>query len=361
MGTKPKMKKILLINENCSDNIGDHAINYGAIELAKVAGYETVSFGFDAEVKYEKPKIINKETRLTKFNKKIRSYLISNNQPLKYFVWYLRNVNRLKKITRDNYSYAIIGGGQLIQRGGTFPIAMYFWSRYCKKQGIPVYILGVGCAEDFNIIDKYFYKKSFSCVNEIYVRDNSSIEKLDRFFNTNAKYIPDLAYALYADFPETKSNVTIIGVTAYYVYLKNIRELGLSSEIDIDEYVNRWLDKVVVEIQAGNSILFASTTVQDSVISKLVYNKSIDMFGMDKVKILESVPSTFEYINILRTAKKVFSGRMHSLILGHISGCEIEAFNINAKIDLYMNEYSKQKPRDINQNLIKIFTNIFTR
>lgn len=52
------MKKVLAINECCSDNIGDHAINYGLQKLILRNSYEARSVGFDAGVKHEKPQKI---------------------------------------------------------------------------------------------------------------------------------------------------------------------------------------------------------------------------------------------------------------------------------------------------------------
>lgn len=49
---------------------------------------------------------------------------------------------------------------------------------------------------------------------------------------------------------------------------------------------------------------------------------------------------------------------MHSLILGHISGCEIETIDINKKIDQFMLEYSGQLPSELNADLNEKFKNI---
>lgn len=42
------MQKILIVNEVCSDNIGDHAINEGIRKVVSDAGYIAESIGFDA-------------------------------------------------------------------------------------------------------------------------------------------------------------------------------------------------------------------------------------------------------------------------------------------------------------------------
>lgn len=351
------MKSILIINESCSDNIGDHAINFGVNNLVEQSGFFPVNHGFDADKKHENPVVIKNETRASLVKGKVRKFFISNNQILKYTVWVIRNINRIKKVTDGSFHAVIIGGGQLVQTGGTFPIAMYVWTLFCRYRNIPVYVLGVGCAEHFSIIDKWLFRKSFKRTKEIYVRDNASIRKLELFFNAKASYIPDIAYALYDESEKLKNNITVIGATAYYVYLKNIKELAQSVKISLDDYIQLWVDKVISEVEGGNKVLLASTTIQDAVLNKLVFERIVSKKVNDNgaVELLSDVPTTFEYIEILKRSKKVSSGRMHSLILGHISGCELEPYNINKKIELYMNEYSSKDPKSIHKMLEDIF------
>ncbi|VTQ53639.1 Exopolysaccharide biosynthesis protein [Campylobacter jejuni] len=353
------MKNILIVNESCSDNIGDHAINFGAKKLVEQCGFIAVNYGFDADKKNERPVIIKNETRISSVKGKIRKVLISNNQILKYFVWAIRNVSRIKRITNGSFHAVIIGGGQLVQTGGTFPIAMYLWIFFCSYRNIPVYILGVGCAERFSAIDKWLFRKSFARTKGIYVRDNASVEKLKLFFNVKANYIPDLAYALYDGSKNHKENITVIGATAYYVYLKNLKEIAQPITTTLDDYIQLWVNKVIAEVEGGNKVLLASTTIQDAVLNKLVFeqvlSKKYNGIGNNEVEILFDVPTTFEYIEILKKSKKISSGRMHSLILGHISGCELEPYNINKKIELYMDEYSTKDPKNIHTMLEDIF------
>mgnify|MGYP001778503859 FL=1 len=352
--------KILAINECCSDNIGDHAINYGLEKLIRSNGYEPQSVGFDAGVKNEKPQQIITNNNKLSLKTRIKKKYLSNKQSLKYVLWILKNLLRVRSSIKNEYQAVIIGGGQLIQSGGTFPIAMYIWTLFCKMKKIPIYIAGVGCAEKFSKLDIWLYKTSFERASKIYVRDISSVEKLKRIFSTHSELIPDLAYALYdkEKYSSNKKAQTLIGCTSYYVYEKNIKELSLKNGLNYSEYISKWQDIALSEINSGKAIVLASTTVQDAVLNKLVYNKLVELGYSSSVSHIDDIPTTFEYLAILQNVDKVISGRMHSLILGHISGCKIETIDINKKIDHFMLEYSDKSPCELNVNLNNKFKNI---
>ncbi|WP_265326105.1 polysaccharide pyruvyl transferase family protein [Klebsiella pneumoniae] len=85
----------------------------------------------------------------------------------------------------------------MIQSGGTFAIAMYTWTLFSKLRNVDIYIIGVGCAEHFDRIDRFLFKRSLSRAKDILVREKSSISKIKDFFDCDVRYIPDLAYALF--------------------------------------------------------------------------------------------------------------------------------------------------------------------
>ncbi|TCQ74175.1 polysaccharide pyruvyl transferase WcaK-like protein [Raoultella ornithinolytica] len=354
------MKKVLAINECCSDNIGDHAINHGLQKLIMINSYEAQSVGFDAGVKHEKPQKIATDDVHLSFRTRFKKKYLSGRQSLKYSLWLIKNLLRVRSTVKNEHQAAIIGGGQLIQSGGTFPIAMFVWTFYCKKKKLPIYIAGVGCAEKFSKLDVWLYKVSLKRATKIFVRDVSSRDKLKSIFSTESELIPDLAYALYDEetFFADKKERTLIGCTSYYVYEKNIKELSRKDGLTNSEYIDKWQSIVLSELNNKKEIILASTTVQDAVLNKLIYGRLVELGYSSKIELVESIPSTYEYLALLNNVNKVISGRMHSLILGHISGCKIETIDINKKIDQFMFEYSDKHPSELNANLNEKFKNI---
>ncbi|WP_146158902.1 polysaccharide pyruvyl transferase family protein, partial [Serratia sp. Nf2] len=296
------MKNILIVNEVCSDNIGDHAINEGVRKTLHELSRCSVSVGFDAEKKHVNPKPLQEKNKSGLISR-VRHYFLWRNQPVKYFRWYINNIRRIKKTLSDNYERVIIGGGQLVQSGGTFPIAMYLWVRIAEKNNIPVYIVGVGCAEKFSKLDIWLYKKAFAKSHAIFVREKKSIEKLEVFFAVKPNYIPDLAYALY----EVKSsqdlaqkNYVIVGATAFYVHKKNITETGCAKEESFERYVKYWEGIIDKEVQAGNRVVLVSTTVEDAELNKYLYHH-VDYNNKNScIELVETVPELSVYLDYLK-------------------------------------------------------------
>lgn len=359
------MKKLIVVNEVCSDNIGDHAINLGVLKILNEYNMQGISYGFDAEKKNVEFTSGNKkkESNFTLFLKFIKNKTLKNNRVYKYSLWFIRNYSRISKITKEYEGQAmIIGGGQLIQSGGTFAIAMYTWTFFSKLNNIDVYILGVGCAEHFDIADRFLFKRSLSRAKDILVREKISISKIKDFFGYDVKYIPDLAYALFKedDFNGEKNDLSIVGCTAYYVYMKNINELAAKNHLSLEQYIDSWVS-IILDECSKHSVLLISTTVEDAEFSRVVYNQisKSHVHLLERIIIEDKLLTALEYVDILKNAKIVRSGRMHSLILGHISGCKCIPYNINKKIEYFAHEYLDVDASHISQNVYNSFGNAF--
>jgi len=139
----------LLVSENSSDNIVDHAINDGLKSLLGVKGcnYRFVVF---ASRKISKVGSLHDVSPFFKLKR-----VILRAKPLFHLIWLLRNRASIKTAWSSEYSGAIIGDGQCF----AFPIAMYTWVKYAKERKLPTYLVGGRCAGRGSEI--YLYKKAF--------------------------------------------------------------------------------------------------------------------------------------------------------------------------------------------------------
>lgn len=353
--------KVLVINECCSDNIGDHAINEGIKSLLTANGLEPVCIGFDAELKIVSPTKIDVNEGIKDKLRKIKYKYITSNIIVKYPRWIIKNNKRMAAIDFSIYRFVIIGGGQLLQSGGSFPIALFKWVTEIKRAGVPVYILGVGCAEKFGKIDKQLIRTAINRSNALYLREKKSIQKVKSFFSVDASYIPDLAYSLYSKISPTNNmndKYVIVGATSYYVYTKNIKEINKDSCKSLTEYIQMWIEIIKKEVLSGEKVVLVSTTVDDAALNEYIFNTAEIKALHDSVSIIEKLTPLQEYLNVLSGAKRIYSGRMHSLILGHINGCEIQPIRLNKKIDYYIEEYSGRSPEEIKNEIDNVFKGI---
>jgi hypothetical protein len=68
--------------------------------------------------------------------------------------------------------------------------------------------------------------------------------------------------------------------------------------------------------------------------------------NIDRVQTLE------EYRIMLSSARFILSGRMHSLILGKIEGCELSPWIISRKVQLFINNYRDKDVRQLNNEVV---------
>lgn len=181
------MKNFLVINEGCSDNIGDQIINSSMSYLLKESNATFLDFTKSASAP-TKIQTNFKKNYKSKLKRELRRLI-----PIK-IRWILENITRVKDAANKKYDVVIIGGGQLIISNATFPISMFLWIFYLKLYKQKVIIFGVGSGEKFSLINKYLYKKSLQKVDGIYIRDKKSQEILNNTYKVKTRFVYDVAF-----------------------------------------------------------------------------------------------------------------------------------------------------------------------
>lgn len=342
-------KKYLLVNENGSDNIGDHAINEGLKSLLDDKGCSFESAHFSAKKTTEKVKNSTEQVDRS-FTSNIKRWLLSI-KPLFHLLWLLKNKNTIKVQLNGDYDGVIIGGGQLILSGFTFPVAMFAWVKYAKKMGLPVYIIGVGCGERFLASEIKLYQKALSQCDKIFVREQASIVKVKKFFDVDAEYCPDLAFGLTSKQLITERSGIVVGMTDYAVYSRYQKEVTTEGFLSYERYLDGWCDSVIKLLRDNaEPIILASTTNKDAECNRALYSLLKDNLN-NPITLIDGVKSLDEYRNILAGSRLIFSGRMHSLILGKVESCDFEPWIISAKIIGFLENYK-------NRNIVEVRTEL---
>ena len=168
------MKKVLIINQGFTQNIGDKAISFALKRFFEEKGYTVITAGYaysyrkrDISEPKDKCLIDNKEdsnttlSQMCKFLKEIKENLLNNSigQLLSYIkISRKRLKNHINEVS-DEYDLAIIGGGQLIKNNNLFPFAFKDWSRFLINHANKIAVVGVGVNPNFSNLEKFIYKK----------------------------------------------------------------------------------------------------------------------------------------------------------------------------------------------------------
>lgn len=316
---------ILLINEGLSDNFGDQAIKASMEQLIADCGYncsfqdltrEKTRYSYHYDIKA----VVKEKNFITPF----KSFLFK-------CIWLSKNIKRVYLASRKDYQAVIIGGGQLLLPNGIFPLALFFWVFFLKRKNKnKIFMFSIGTQGKYSKIQKYLISLTLKNIKTIYVRDARSHKILADIFNKESLLTYDSAFSYRPEVELSSENYydLQIGIVDYNVYL-------LYSDVNLpilsrEEYYEEWLkaDNIGTD---HRKISLIYSTVEDRHES-LQFQEYLSQRLNLKVDLLEN-NSSDEFIYNLSKAKKVFSGRMHTLILSLVLKKQVKLYPISEKLE----------------------------
>ena len=338
---KMSQKSALVIGECFSDNVGDQAIAAAMREALEDRGYFVRNVDYTCRLKKSSNVSKAVSNRIWRdFKHKIR-LLIG-------VFWAIKAFPIIRDVAIKKYDLVVVGGGQLIFDNAKFPIALYLWIKLLEKNNSNINIFSCGVNESFCWIEKILIKKALQLSRGIYFRDFRSIENARRNFGVNAKYCPDIAYYLYKKTAlrhDVKSgSVMGLSVIDYRVYIRHAGEMSVIPLSEL-EYINEWTVFVVSHVEAGSNVALLSTTENDYMFAEQVFARVKNICG-HRVALYPKPNSWEDFIDQLSSCNSLLSGRMHGLVLAHISRVRPIAYLVNKKVETFSNEYLN-KPVEI--------------
>ena len=328
-------KKILIINQQHTDNIGDQIIGKVMKELFK-----------EYDVQFE-PYIVDeiykeyKRTIIFKIFNKIRLGIYYND-----FFYY----KVIKKVMKNRkFDIAIIGGGELISGNLEFNSSFKAWIRFLSRSKIPIVVAGVSGNEVAKRIGKR-YKKSLEKCKKIYVRDLETKRICNDIYNVNATYCPDFAFALNIDNNEKQEMITT--QVYYYPYIDK-KYIDMTKE-QYFEYIYKIIQDNVAEEKVVLSYSNGEDKISTKEFKEYIYKtKNIDFD-------IVNLENSEKLIRFISKTKLIISSRMHSMILGKIANTKLVPVVTKDKIKIFREEWVNEnvKNREIKDSIIKMVNEI---
>ena len=322
------MKKILLLNQGKTNNLGDIAIYQTIKTYFENYNFEVDFYPFwDENIvfspKYDKwPTIIKK--------------VIWKSQLLPDF---LNKRAFRKNVDLKKYDLVLIGGGELLSGHPGFNSSLFIISKICSKLSIPIYLLGV--SGDANM-SEYFLKrnrKALKNISKVFVRDLYTQKILKEIYDIDAIYSPDVVFAYHhvckiKSKSAKKDYLTIVPIEFNYLIRKN---LNLSS---IAEYIDYLKKLTFQKLGSQKKVCIAITTVEDYGVAEKLYiilkkeNISVKLYKYININ---------DFEKILRKSRLVVSGRMHALILGILNNSLVDVIPFKEKLKVFGDNYSNRE------------------
>ncbi|SJN37852.1 hypothetical protein FM115_07650 [Marinilactibacillus psychrotolerans 42ea] len=331
------MKKVLLINQGKTENLGDKAINVIFRDILIENDCEVDLAGF-AQTKEQS---MSNMPINSIYN--IHSY-IKKFVPT-FFIWLFKYRKKIKDefmhISKGKkYDLVIIGGGQLIKTKGVFVYTLLTWYNTLRKHlECPIVIAGVGADTNYTVVEKQIYQKLLPKFDSIYVRDNKSKKILHDIFNINAKYIPDIVFAFSKFYPNNRTKTKNKLLVMIFDYMTLKKHFG--TEYTKEEYYSNWVNIIKENMEPELDIVLGYTTIGDK-----IETVNFSSYLKKNTDIKFTVLNTDEvgnFVEVLKTTKKLVSGRMHGMLLGMNHECEIIPYIVSPKIEIFNKEWIESK------------------
>ena len=342
------MEKILVVNEGYSSNLGDQAIKESVLNVIQHLGYKAdfanysvpaLSDVMESAIDGLRADDLTRETVLPR-----KKFLQTPRKAAGQLKWYLTNRREIRRILKnDEYSIIIIGGGQLINssekvRFNIFSLALYCWVTQAKKNTkARIYLMGVGVVDNFHPVESFFYNQALKLVDGIWVRDKYSSEALKKNFKINSKLMPDFAFYEPGkmEVKYEKSNVALVGVYSFHEISVKLNKDGITREI----YYKDWIEVIRRYQQQGFEVKLFYTTFSDAK-ECVIFHEYLQNVHRLTIEIVQT--GTLDKLcELYKKVKKIYSARMHALILGMKYQCEVEAYLVNKKLETFDKEYIK--------------------
>ncbi len=335
-------KKVLLINQGNSDNVGDRLIND---TLSKLIGGNYCLESKSLEINYpDTPIEVAVEQRLmhtghinTKFflksliNKLLR-FLMSD-----YLFFYFKAIYKMTRyIKNSEFDIYVIGGGELLKSNHFFIPYMDAWTKMIKNYWPKkrLILFGVSSDQHFTLREEkrlHTILKRFDFVN---VRDNATLNVLYKDFAIKAHMSPDcvFVYNYFNQIKIEKENKMLVSVFDYHSLPPN------SEWKTKEEYFAYWFKLIKKNHSKGLTIKFIYTCADDALCT-------LEFYKMYR-KLLECIDINMkmdykldDIVIQIANAESIITGRMHAMILAKQYNTKIVPFIFKNKIACFVDEW----------------------
>lgn len=336
------MKKVLLLNQGHSSNLGDKLINEVMtnvlVENNEVLHAPFIPTEKESEIGWNDiSSFRNKSTNI--FIDSLKNIIKKSKVIITIGLDYKYQKAIYNIIKDEEIDAVVIGGGELLATFIPFNSALYSWIKIIKKnyKDIPIIIYGVSGTKPKNkFLDKRLKYILTNC-NFISVRDHATESFINNSYKIKTNYSPDCVFS-YRELNKdntikNKENILSIMI---YDYDSLHGKLSFSNKI---EYFDHWYDLLEKNIQCKDVVLLAYTTEEDRMCSKEFLNYILDNKDIKHAVQLAEYNDVYGLIDIVKKSRTIITGRMHAMILAKQYKTDIIPFIFKEKIETFCNEY----------------------
>lgn len=332
------IKKILLVNQGGTDNIGDQLINSTMVSiLEKEYIVESMNLEIDLnrttlaeKIKEEKNKKFNLIGKAVYIPKVICRIIFGD-----YIYFYNHTLTKLKKTRLEEYDLVLIGGGELFKSKHLFLPSIDAWTKYIKDNtNSKIILYGISSDDWFTQGELYRINKFIKRFDYINARDRRTERIFNKFFGTQLAVSPDCVFlhSFYHNIKYEKENTILVNIFDYKSWNFNTQFKNRK------EYFTYWFNLINKEAKGNlNSVRFTYTTIEDAYCALDFYKcfkgffpyppQIGDEYGLDEI------------IADIASAMAIITARMHAMILAKQFNTKIVPFIFKSKIKSFVQDF----------------------
>lgn len=319
-------KKILVINQYKSDNLGDKLLNKCLCDRIKEYGFEVINLGYAQTINQD----VSYNCVKSNFVREIIYTLFP--ERLKYlFKYRIRLINESNTIDSKEIGAMVIGGGQLLKHDSVFYDCLKYWTNWAKKNNLYLCLFGIGIDTNISMNEINKYKSLLNEFNFINCRDSETLNFLRNKLNLKNVYnSPDIAFTLNKP-KNIKKNNTVVVMPYSYGKAKSAFTLNQSKEMYYEEILNKFQNNVL-----NRKVILCATTTTDAM-ECFNYQKYLESKNINST--VEKVDTIQNLIEIISKADFIITGRMHAMIIACVVNTEVIPICISNKIKQFTHEF----------------------
>ncbi len=283
-------------------------------------------------------------------------------KPLRTIAQEIRHILAAYKFLRGSQALIVSGGGQLDEEWGGpwgLPYSLFKWALVARAAKVPYLVVSVGAGRIRSKLARFFLKRALSTAQYRSYRDGqtkTAASHLLRIAESDA-VVPDLAFAVPLAEPDPAWREEPIRRASKVVAISPIvfMKPGLWPCQDLVIY-QRYVRELSLAIRGllerDYEIVFVWSALSDKAVIPDLMTQLKDLSGISfETKIRVSTVATWrEFVRTVHGADVLIASRLHSVILGCVSGAPLLAISFDPKVDWVMADLGQT------QNLLQIAT-----
>lgn len=318
-------KKVLVVNQYNSDNLGDKLLNLMLCENLQNNNIDVYNIGF-AQTTNQTIIYQENENKNSNFFRRVKEKCP---EYIKFIAKYKKSIKKeIKKINVDDFSAIIIGGGQLLKHNSVFYYCFQFWTKWAKKNDLVLCLYGIGIDSDINDRERKIYSKLLKKFDYINCRDKETSKLLIDFGINKVNVTPDVAFTIRSkDYHLNSSNYVLV---MPYDYDKAVSAFHLESTR------NEYYSKILKKIDNKNNVILSATTSSDA---KECYKLKKYLESNGILCTVNKATSINDLISLIASSNYLITGRMHAMIIALAFQKRVIPLFISDKIKDFYRDY----------------------